>query len=693
MAQKTQNRPEEDYGYDSQPSGDPSDPRGPAEPTAGNYTPSPYERPGEAYSPDTQAAGNPSDPRGDYDPLRGHKKDKKKKRRDKEDAGLRDGLRNAENEPGFYNPNSGADEASAADLDDEEHENGFYRAGKATAKHKARGYFKRNKKKIGIGGGILGAVVGGSVGLLFMLLPLKVEHIMNNLEGHFFSTSENAMQKEIDNMVKQYMVSRVLPGYKSCGSTIKAGCSARKFGQSPVSQLYRTWADDRLETKMWNLNNGKGIKLEYNGLSQRWRVYGPGIGKDGIDIGKDGEGFSKTFDDHVEFRDYTRQWMKDNTEWYRIMLRFQVDRNLTGSKYSNSRFCVVFCFLTDPLNKEIDKQKLTAKIFLTNRVILPRNESLGVALLCLINDCNPADNQPSDDSVHGEPESQYNKDTQDALAKYAAEELDQPLTAEAIDKTLDKYNSIAEVGFQKYLVTTALKPIIGEAAAGTASDVIPIVGWANLAAQVVNVSNDSGDTLKKLRYTVNGSVAAVSLYAMYRAQADELHTGHETATEAGSFAQSLGPGDHGAKTDPIVGGTAGAEQVPLYSNIIEGKSSTASATGGAKNNYLCNDGSPLPAGQLICPEEFLGGGNSIANGIHSVINTPPLSALIPIAQAWRATVGQIFDIAGGIAGDAFSLLTTPLNAVCDAPASSGMLPAPVLTVSCETRHRKPCPQS
>jgi hypothetical protein len=684
MAQQTlspRDRPEEEqYGPDSQAAGDPSDPRG-------------------SYDPQRTPMGNPGDPRGDpydrpgkeygddYSPLTGSRK-KKDKGADREEKGrkTRQGLREAEKEAGgqsgFYNPEDGA--ATPSDLNEEEESGGFYNPGKDKKQSRARGFFRRHKKKIGIGGGIMFGVVGGGLAVIMLLLPLKVEHMVNNLESRFFSGAQDAVQEEASNMFKEYLISRVLPGYDSCGSTIKAGCTARKFGQGPVANLYRSWADARLEGKLWD--NGKGVKIEYKTLSQTWRVYGPGISKSGEDIGRDGRGLDRTFDRNSEFKGYMRQYMRDETKWYQMLLRFEVDRGLTGGKFSNSRYCVVFCFLTDPFTDKLEQQRLASKIYLTNRVILPRNEALGVALLCLINNCGPDDNHSSEDSYNGSPESDYDQDTHAALERYAADNLSRKLSGELLDKTVKNYDDIAEVGFQKYLITKALTPIIGNAAAGTASDLIPIAGWINLGSQVIRAGNGADASLKKFNYVVNGTVAAVSLYALYRSQADEGHTGHETATEVGSFAQSLSAGNHGEPTDPIVGGTAGAEQAPLYGYLIEGKSASAATADNHKSSYKCNNGSTIGNGSLVCPEETLAGGNAITGGVHDFLNSCPVpvaaasvpllcpKGLVEFANLWHSTFGVAFDAAGAVAGKALQVA----GAVCGVPVVGSLNPVCVL---------------
>src|SRR5437868_4900165 len=57
------------------------------------------------------------------------------------------------------------------------------------------------KKRKGVIGGILGAGASGLILLTIISAPLKLEHIVNNLQERFFGTSESAVSKQTDNLV------------------------------------------------------------------------------------------------------------------------------------------------------------------------------------------------------------------------------------------------------------------------------------------------------------------------------------------------------------------------------------------------------------------------------------------------------------------------------------------------------------
>ena len=711
MAQSVQNRPgsqdeEEDYIYDPQstPAGDASDPRG-------------------GYDPQTTPLGDASDPRRQmgtprpqvYDTSGAHYDEDEKSKIGKLRKGL--GLarsaapgvsaankvrkRLKKNEEGSGGPGASGDggSSSPSDLDDAESQGDFYNpddlggglfndSDKDTRRQKAGKFLRRHKKKAMVGGGIMTGVIGGGLGLFLILLPLKIEHIVDNLEGSFFSSSQQALGTETRNLVKGYLISRVMPGYKSCGSTIKAGCSARKFGSGPVENLYNTWADARVERTLAD----KGIVLEYRTLPGKWYLETPHIKGGAVDIGTKGERLGIEIDNHADLRAALDKTIKDETKWYQVYQRFKWGRYFER-KFGLPR-CIIVCRVVgknkyDAFHGKVHEKKIAAKLILVQRVITPHNQTLGIVLECLITDCAAADNEPSGtDGENGTPRSKTDAEITDSLRKYGGSLLGNV----SDEELLKNYKAIEEDGLQKFLVKKALTPIIGETAAGTAGDVIPIAGWINLAAQIINTGNDASGSLKKLRFEVNATSMAL-VFATWLVYADEIHSGNADATELGSFSDSLGPGDQGAPDGKPTGGVASAEQTKLYQSLVEKKqgggtaaaaallgnplvgqayadsaaSSVDSAASGATGE-LCNNGLPVPANALICTEDFLGGGNSIANGVHDFLNLPGINVLTIIAQGWKDSFGLVFNFAGGVLGSAFNILVTPANAACGLPS-------------------------
>jgi hypothetical protein len=522
----------------------------------------------------------------------------------------------------------------------------------------------KHKKGIGAGVGAGGGVAAIGLSVFFLLVPLKIEHIVQNLENRFFSTSESAVDRESRKMFTRYIAQHVLPGYRGkCGTTIEKGCRPVGLtGNNPVTHMYRTWADARLENK---LAENYGIEFKYDTQSKKWYMKAPGTNPNGDDIGPNGGGLDTDFERHdrASLRAAVSDAFEHETRWKKVMYRYKVGR-LLEEKYGLRR-CIIFCGTRDALADKLDAKKKAAKLKLVQRVITPRFETLGTVMECLITSCDPTKTQPipaedgSTSELAGNPEnpetdSKIREDGNRIAARFAGESADDMLSA---------LKTIQEKGYQRYLLEKVLEKVgLGELSKSI-SDAAPIVGWVNRAAAIISLVDHAGPIIKKLGYLANAG-AAVKLYMMYRSYADEVHTGHVDATEVGSLTDSLGPGDKGTSTDPQVGGTAGAEDTPLYANLIDNKPSgsptafngllPAKAYAASSNNgpsdYKCSDNKPVPSGKLVCSEEVFGGGNGYLNSVHNTLHTAPLSYITDMANAWSGTIGKIFQAVGDVFG-------------------------------------------
>ncbi|HUA13586.1 MAG TPA: hypothetical protein VL989_03745 [Candidatus Sulfotelmatobacter sp.] len=579
---------------------------------------------------------------------------------------------------------------------------GFY---SGTGSQSSRGSKKRSGgglKRFGISRRV--AIAGGGVGVgaisalvvsFLVLVPLKIENTVNMLQNHYFASSEGAVSDETDNLFDSYIEQHVLPGYKSCGTTLSRACRAVNFGTDPISALYQTWSQARIEN---TLASDYHIEFAYKPQNKTWYLKAPGLGSEGADIGEDGSGLGQVFNSRAEFRaaarDSLNTALESETKWKEVLVRYKVGR-LLEEKYGVRR-CLIFCGVTDPLRDHVDDQKIAAKLFLTQRVIGPRNNTLGIVLECFFNtatSCDPEDTQTNADpgapAENGATESPaVDVPVSEGLRNIAASyDIDDPAALEALQS---KYNDIADKGFQKWVITEGLTNIgVSTETADTTASAVPIIGWANILAQWVNEVNKASGDLKKFRFIVNGS-AAVSLFSMYQTYADEVHTGHVTATELGSMNSSLGPGG-GSSTDPEMGGTGDETSTPLYqylsgdsnsssasavslSNSLLGSADADSTDSYQSGNYKCNNGQPVPSGQLVCPEESLGGGNSLANSLHDAINQGG-GFITTLASVWNDTVGKPFQLVGSILGSAFKVLADAENASCSLPGGVNPLAA------------------
>lgn len=518
-----------------------------------------------------------------------------------------------------------------------------------------------NKRKGLVGGGVVATIVSILTLLFLMLIPLKIEHMVENLQSKFFATSESAISTTTENMFNNYIAKKVLPGIKSCGTTTSKDCKFAISGSNPVDNLYKTWHDNKLETKLATKYN---IEFKYDRSSGHYYVKAPGTVGRGDNLGSnpDTKTISQEFNrtDRAGMRAAYRNGLSTETSYKKLFYRYKVGR-LLEQKYGVKR-CIVFCGTRDALADKKTEYKKAAQLFLAERVIQPRNESMYIAIACMLNpDCLPektAATTPTpgtDDTLHGAPE---NSQT-DTATRLTLEQLGSQFGVEDTDKLLKIYGEMTDRGFQKYLYDKVFQLVFKETTSKELSDRIPYVGWVNMAAQLINTANTSSSKLKKLTYITN-TAAAVSLYMTYRTYADEIHTGNVNAEEVGSWVTSLSAGDHGEATDPIVGGTASAEQAPLYASIMDTSANNtttssilsallpattyaaAASPTNLSGNYICNNGKPVPAGQLVCNEEIFGQGNKYANMVHDFLNLPGINIVTELAKIWGATIGQVF---------------------------------------------------
>lgn len=565
---------------------------------------------------------------------------------------------------------------------------------------KSLSWVKTNKKKtVGIGGSI-GALITLIIMAFFAIIPLKIEHIVSNLQKRYFASSEEAMGNVGNNLFSSYITQKVLPGYNKCGTTVSRKCVAvvNKSSTNPVSRLYVAWSDNKLENKLAS----QGIEFEKKGPN--WRIKYPDVNLgNGVDIGPDGRMLDKELSSRKEMRAAVKDSLKNETRWKKVWYRYRVGR-LLETKYGIKR-CIVFCGARDSFADRKAERKLAAKIYLVERVITPRNANAAIVFKCILSgSCeDKLKDEPTDPSTdpatEGEPKSELETETRASMQSKSTEFGD-------LDKQKQMRDEIDKDGFKKWLAKQILGDILGETAAKISSKVVPIVGWVDLANTVVKTAKNADNTYKKLIYLTNAP-AAVSLYMQYRTYSDEVHTGNKNATEVGSFVSSLGPNSQNSnfytkstsnskKTisqlsvseskDEIKGGIAGAEQSPLYGALMGVSSSSRSAfinplspsayAAAAKpsKNYTCEDGKSLTQGELICPEEKLGQGSGGLKTLSGVMNSPWLAPLVLPLELYDNTVGVVVRGVGGLLGEGMSKVFSAIDSTCSLGAFSPFAP-------------------
>jgi hypothetical protein len=189
-----------------------------------------------------------------------------------------------------------------------------------------------------------------------------------------------------------------------------------------------------------------------------------------------------------------------------------------------------------------------------------------------------------------------------------------------------------------------------------ASDSLPVIGWINAAANLINKAATIGPKVKKFSYVL-GTAAAVSYFVTYRTYADEQKGGYTDPEVAQSMAEGLGDTVGDAQH---VGQTA--EASPMYGALFGSSSTPQTALSklfpsayAASPTYTCDDNQPVPAGKLACPEESFVSDN-IVTDISDAFNAPGLNVLKGAAGVWTGTVGTVTSFFGSILSKGLSVI-------------------------------------
>lgn len=509
---------------------------------------------------------------------------------------------------------------------------------------KFSGWSKRKKLLVGIGGG--GGITGIIVALMFSILPLKILHIITNVQSWGFGSSENAVEQRVDNLFDTYMKRHVLKGLTGSGAcvstrTIDKNCIAEIPGDSMASRLFRGWREVQFEK---GLANNYGIEISKNPQNNRFTLKVPGS----PDIDFDETFLSdntRTISD-LDARGSRRQLkaslneaLEGESRWKRVFYRIKVGR-FAERKYAIRR-CVFVCKVTDArdqFDSWKDRKKTAAKLQVARRVVLPKNQNLAIALECIFSGECVSDPKPDG------PDNERRDATEKKIAKVLEDNGFQIIT-EQVDDIAKLVQEIVDSGsITKYLATKLFGEVFSKYAA-KAERAIPVVGWIITASQVIDTISKAPKQVKRWTFAMN-SAAMVGTFVLWRAQADEAKNGQADSELLGSMVSALG--------DTANGKGQTAELSPLYGDIL-GTSSTktslldfispsayAQSEVSESPRYTCDDGSPIQSGELVCPEEKLEA-SGFWGALEDFFNTPPFNL---IAGAASAITGAIRDATG-----------------------------------------------
>lgn len=525
---------------------------------------------------------------------------------------------------------------------------------KGVTKVVAKGLLTR-RGALGLGAG--GGIVTIFILLFFALLPLKLNMIMENLESKYFSGNNSALGTRMDIMFNTYVKQKLLPALNKpgCGNTrtIDKNCVSVSPGDTPFDRLSNAWREGRLENKM---ANDYGIELSRATNSNEFTIK-----INGQVSTQDIEGFRKNPDsslwqavgNRTDARRTLNKALEGETKFKQIVYRVKFAKYLQ-KKYGVT-YCLVYCEKRDRFADKIENARSALKLAVVQKVLVPRTNTLGLALTCIL-DSNCVNDPPSREG--NAPDDFERKDQlQKNVAKYL-EQSSASLSSESIEKIAGTVSDITEAGsFGRYISIKIAEQVAGETGKQLATDSLPVVGWINVAATLINKAATIGPKLKKFNYVL-ASTAAVSLYMTYRSYADEQKGGYTDPEVAKSMASGLGDTvgdkDHVGQT---------AEMSPAYQSLFGSSNQTtafdsifpSAAAASTVKSYTCDDNQPVANGADGCPEEsFLL--NNPVTAVSDAFNLPGLSLLKGAAGVWTGTVGKIAGIFGSAANAVLSAI-------------------------------------
>ncbi len=548
---------------------------------------------------------------------------------------------------------------------------------------------------------LIGSVAGGGIAaliitIIMILVPLKIETIVQNLEHKYFAAGDNAVQKEADSILSSYYRNVVLKNFgPRCRATIDIGCRAKPItGKDLFSAAFRGLAgqdsngNPRFEPFEHKLAREKGILIKKDAGGRLFLSTPdlPGNGLDISDLNKAGMTISDIIDnspDQGAFKRVSKRQLRaqilaaydDETKFKKIIYRFKVGR-LLETKYHVRRFLP-----DNPIANTYLKGKNNFKAFLAERLLQPYNDELGIVVICLFDDspaCDPikatTDNNPrtvtaagcqsgceDNGSAKSLPEKQIDSELEALSAKFV-----RSFSQKDLERLQGLYADINKNGLKGYLIRQAGDKLLsyfisdGEQRANHLKDLATyfgVIGAMDKATVFVHSINDLPKKLQKFNYIMN-STAMVSLFTMYRSYADQIHQGHVSTQTIGSLTDALGVNNN---PHDRVGGTAQAEQSPLYDAVLgsgyKGPSNNTlgSLLGGTayaastKPAYTCADGNPVKTGKPICDEENLKQLATIKGNMKFIYSLPFWPLISQLAAWWGPVQSFISKILSYIA--------------------------------------------
>lgn len=496
---------------------------------------------------------------------------------------------------------------------------GYVEEGNASLK--GSGLFRTRKRKlIGLGTGLIG---GGIIGFILFFLPaLRLEGYLASINRRVFASAESAVSNRMEHLLERYMITHVL-NLETCKNIRTPDCRADYSKMGPAGGLFTAWRDAKIEQK---LIDRFGLTFETH------KSTGPDSPRITIRSSKTGKTLTLTegqlkngqfFGGDREFGREVNRFLRENTHWAAVLQRRSV-RKYFVRKHDTKFWCFFACTARDNIDRKVRDAKTRLKYRLVERIVYPFSPKLGIIMDCLI---NPGGENCSNDGLRKrgiDREAMPDSEVDDIIARFE-ENPNLRWSRLATEKILEKI-----------LLGQVDKQTIRSAVSG-----IPVAGQIYLAALIIDTLDqmdhcvDQG-CLSKFAADLN-SRQYLEYYTAMRSAGDELKAGALSASEVGAL---MGEFQTDRPAEESLVYQAYNSQNKAEAALLGTKVYAASSETERKEPYLCIDGKPIPAGELVCPEKKIARkfkveeirNNNIVDGFVDILNRYRCIGYLPITN-------------------------------------------------------------
>ncbi len=543
-----------------------------------------------------------------------------------------------------------------------------YSGGKETIRDKATLLLKgQSRTRKTFGGGLLaGGIAGLLVSLFTLLLPMKLEHFLTNLQQNYFGGAESAVSTRAQELFEAYLRAAVIPsvgGAGNCSSTrtIDKTCFNDIGNDTPAKRLWRGWRDVRLEN---TLATKYGIEIERKpGEGAFIKYKGTRLSTDDF-FGDGGDGDQRL--KRSNYRKAVNKALENESRMKRVYYRYKIGA-LLERKYGIRR-CLVACDTRNKIDSKKKDYKLFAKLTIVNKIITPRSEAYGFILTCLLD--TSAGGCKTDPETGDPKDANERRSALETSLREFSEKAGREITQQSLDKATEIIDKIGERGgYGRYIAGELGEKLGGKIAGEAGSELgekvgtgaIPVIGWINFAASLIYKSEAIGSTIKYAGYAQH-ALEAASVYTTWVTFNDEIKNGYADSGLISSMAGSLStgidpdkPSAQGAEVSPVWGDISSPPTQTSFMDTLFPKAFAAETVRPIRPLYTCNDGEALEAGKKICPEEDFRTKN-IATEMSDFWQGSPQNLLYGAAAVWNNSIGSVFNFLGNLVGDAASLI-------------------------------------